>query len=131
MTEPETLQQVNRTFVRRGRRTLSYFSGCDYFRLASHPAVLKAAGDAMKNFGLNVSASRMTTGNHELYRALEKSLAEFFEVEDALLVSTGYAASQAIAQGLAGEFSHALADARAHAALLDAGKQLGCPVKIF
>ena len=42
MIEPEPLQQVSRTFVRLGKRKLSYFSGCDYFRLSSHPKVLAA-----------------------------------------------------------------------------------------
>ena len=42
MIEPEPLQQVRRTYVRLGGRTLSYFSGCDYFRMASHPEVLGA-----------------------------------------------------------------------------------------
>ena len=44
MTEPEPLQQVNRTYVVWSKRRLSYFSGCDYFRLASDPRVL--LGDA-------------------------------------------------------------------------------------
>lgn len=131
MTLPEPLQQVNRTWVRYQRRTLSYFSGCDYFRLASHPAVLQAAHDGLNKFGLNVSASRLTTGNHPLYPALEKALAKFFAAEDALLVSTGYLTSLATAQALAGEFSHALVDARAHSALLDAASLLGCPVVQF
>jgi len=131
MTESEPLQQINRTYVRQGRRTLSYFSGCDYFRLASHPAVLRAARDGLKKFGLNVSASRLTTGNHSIYPALEKELANFFDAEDALLLSTGYLTSFAVAQALAGEFSHALIDGRAHAALLDASTWLGCPVVKF
>ena len=131
MTTPEPLQQVNRTWVRYQGRTLSYFSGCDYFRLASHPAVLKAAQDGLKKFGLNVSASRMTTGNHPLYPALEKQLADFFDAEDALLVASGYATGLIVAQALAGEFSHALLGTRAHAALLDAANLLDCPVLKF
>ena len=131
MTEPEPLQQVDRTCVRQGRRTLDYFSGCDYFRLASHPAVLQAAHDGLKKFGLNVSASRMTTGNHAIYQLLEAELEKFFDAEDALVFAGGYVTSLAVAQALAGEFSHALVDARAHAALLDAAKLLGCPVMKF
>ncbi len=131
MTTPEPLQQINRTWVRYQRRTLSYFSGCDYFRLASHPAVLKAAHDGLNKFGLNVSASRLTTGNHSLYQALEKQLADFFDAEDALLVASGYGSSLVAAQALAGDFSHALVDARAHPALLDAANLLDCPVLRF
>ena len=131
MHEPEPLQQINRTWVRHRGRPLSYFSGCDYFRLASHPAVLKAAHNGLKKFGLNVSASRMTTGNHPVYPALEKQLADFFAAEDALLVASGYATNLIVAQALAGEFSHALLGTRTHASLLDAASLLDCPVLKF
>ncbi len=131
MTEPEPLQIVDRTYVRCGRRTLSFFSGCDYFRLSSHPAVLKAVGHGLKQFGLSVSASRTTTGNHEVYQRLEAQLANFFNAESALVVSSGYAAGQIVAQAMAGTFSHALIDERAHAALQDAALLLNCPLLRF
>jgi 7-keto-8-aminopelargonate synthetase-like enzyme len=128
---PPTLQQVDRTYVRHGQRRLSYFSGCDYFRLASHPAVIRAAEKGLNAFGLNVAASRMTTGNHRLYEELEARLSEFFGVESALLFSSGYASNLAVAQALAGTVSHALIDERAHASLADAAQWLGCPVLQF
>lgn len=131
MTEPEPLQQVERTRVLFRNRKLDYFAGCDYFRLASHPAVIRAAADGLKNFGLNVAASRMTTGNHELYRTLETELAKFFGAEDALVLAGGYVTSLAVAQALAGQFSHVLIDERAHPALFDAAQMLDCPVLKF
>src|ERR1700760_3498516 len=103
-----TLQQIDRTYVRFQGRKLSYFAGCDYFRLASHPAVLKAAADGLKKFGFKVAAPRKTTGNHELYEQLEKRLASFFGAETATLASNGYTPNLIAAQALAGEFSHAL-----------------------
>jgi glycine C-acetyltransferase/8-amino-7-oxononanoate synthase len=131
MTEPEPLQQIDRTWVRfRGRR-LSYFSGCDYFRLASHPQVLAALVAGAKQFSLSVAASRLTTGNHILYQRLEKVLAKFFRSEDAVLVSTGYLSDVIAAQALVRNFSHALIDERAHPALVDASRFLDCPVLQF
>ncbi len=128
MIEPDPLQQVNRTYVRVNGRTLSYFAGCDYFRLSSHPEVLRALSFAVNKFGLNVAASRLTTGNHELYGKLEKALAAFFSSETALLVPTGYLTNLVVAQALAGPFSHVLLDERSHPTLLDAAELLGCPV---
>ena len=127
----DPLQQIGRSRVRWRGRALVYFSGCDYFRMAEHPAVLKAAGDGLKKFGLNVAASRLTTGHHKLYDLLEGRLSGFFEAEDALLVSTGYLTGIVVAQALAGTFSHALVDARAHPALLDSAVQLDCPILKF
>jgi 8-amino-7-oxononanoate synthase len=131
MTISPTLQQVDRTYVRHQGRRLSYFAGCDYFRLASHPQVLKAAADGVKKFGLNVAASRLTTGNHELYELLEKSLTGFFGSESATLASNGYAPNLMVAQALAKQYSHALIDERAHGCLADAAQLLDCPVIKF
>jgi 7-keto-8-aminopelargonate synthetase-like enzyme len=129
--EPEPLQQVHRTFVRFGGRKLSYFAGCDYFRLASHPLVVKALETGATRYGLNVAASRLTTGNHFLYRQLEKALARFFAAPDALVMGSGYLTNLAAAQAFAGQFSHALLDAEAHPSLVDAARFLDCPVLRF
>jgi 7-keto-8-aminopelargonate synthetase-like enzyme len=128
MTEPEPLQQIDRTFVRFRGRKLSYFSGCDYFRLASHPDVIAALKEGLQKYGLNVAASRLTTGNHVLYQQLEEQLAAFFGAESALLVSGGYVTNLIVAQALAGSFSHAIVDEKAHPSLWDAAKLMDCPV---
>jgi 8-amino-7-oxononanoate synthase len=130
-TVPPPLQQVDRTYVRFKGRKISYFAGCDYFRLASHPKVLKAVQQGVSKYGLNVSASRLTTGNHELYGTLEKALAQFFGAESALLASNGYAPALMIAQACAGQYSHALIDERAHGCLVDAARLLDCPIIRF
>ena len=131
MPEAPSLQQVDRTYVRFNGRKLSYFSGCDYFRLASHPKVIAALQAGLKKYGLNVASSRVTTGNHKLYRELEKKLASFFHAEDAVVVSTGYLSNLVAAQALAGNFSHALVDERSHPSLGEAARFLECPIIQF
>ena len=127
----EPLQQIDRTHVLHRGRKLIYFAGCDYFRLASHPEILRAVHTGLDELGLNVAASRKTTGNHPIYDELENSLARFFRTETALLVSNGYVTNLAVAHALAGEFTHALIDERAHGSLLDAARILDCPVVLF
>jgi|ERR1043166_3843875 7-keto-8-aminopelargonate synthetase-like enzyme len=125
------LQQVDRTYVRFGRTRLSYFGGCDYFRLSTQPALRRALLTGLKKFGLTVAASRSTTGNHEIYERLESRLAQFFDAPAAVLLSSGYLGNLALAQALAGTFSHALIDDRAHPSLVDAAVFLDCPVIKF
>src|SRR5258706_6752587 len=127
MTLPPAPRQTRRTYVLNRGRTLSYFGGCDYFRLSSDPRVLKALTAGLKRHGLSVSSSRFTTGNHPIYEKLEKSLARFFGTESATLASNGYAPNLMAAQALAGRFSHALIDGRAHGSLLDPAPLLDCP----
>src|SRR5882757_6034785 len=98
MTVSTPLQQVDRTYVLHEGRKLSYFAGCDYFRLASHPQVLNAAVAGVRKFGLNVSASRRTTGNHKIYEQLEHDLAAFFGAESATLAANGYLPNLMVAQ---------------------------------
>ncbi|HSU56644.1 MAG TPA: aminotransferase class I/II-fold pyridoxal phosphate-dependent enzyme [Candidatus Dormibacteraeota bacterium] len=129
--EPQPLQQVDRTFVRIGKRKLSYFAGCDYFRMASDPRTLQALAAGLKKYGLSVAASRLTTGNHKIFRELEEALAKFFDAEDVLLTSGGYMTNFVVAQGLAGNFSHALIDERSHPSLGDAARFLDCPILKF
>ena len=131
MNEPEALVLVGLNEVRFRERTLIHFSGCDYFRLARNPQLAAAVISTLKHDGLNVAASRMTTGNHKIYAQLESALAGFFGSETAVLLPDGYFAPIAVAQALAGEFTHALIDEFAHGALLDAARMLDCPVRPF
>jgi 7-keto-8-aminopelargonate synthetase-like enzyme len=73
----------------------------------------------------------MTSGNHSLYEELEQKLARFFDAPDALLVGSGYVTNLVVAQAMAGNFSHALLDERAHVSLQDAARFLECPVMRF
>lgn len=122
MTLPEPLQQIDRTWVQWRGQTLAYFAGCDYFRMASHPEVLAAARNALDKYGLNVAASRWTTGNHILYDQLEGSIAEFFDSKSALLISNGYLTNTAVIQGLKNQITHLLIDERSHSSLSEAAK---------
>jgi 7-keto-8-aminopelargonate synthetase-like enzyme/uridine kinase len=131
MPEPAPLQQFARTQVRSNGRNLIYFAGCDYFRLSSHPQVIRALHEGARKYGLNVAASRLTTGNHLAYQELEQALAAFFKAPAALVTPDGYASNCVVAQALQGEFSLALIDERAHPSLQDAARFLQCPVRTF
>jgi len=127
----DELRQVDRTYVMWRKRRLSYFAGCDYFRLSSHPAVLQAVKEGLDRDGLNVAASRVTTGNHPLFRRLESALARFFGAPAALLTGNGYATNLIVVQALGGDFSHIFMDERAHLSLRDATRFFAGPVLEF
>jgi 7-keto-8-aminopelargonate synthetase-like enzyme len=92
---------------------------------------MAAVTEGVRRYGLNVAASRLTSGNHLLYQELERKLARFFGADAALLVSGGYATNLVVAQSLAGQFSHALLDERSHGSLRDAAQFLDCPILKF
>src|SRR5882672_8266921 len=101
---PEPMPFAGKNGVRFRNRTLLHFSGCDYFRLARDARLAAAAKKTLADTGLNVSASRLTTGNRTIYVQLEAALAKFFRAEAALIVADGYLAPLAAAQALAGQF---------------------------
>src|ERR1051325_687875 len=109
----EPVERLDATHIRWRKLTLTYFGGCDYHRLNRHPLVLRAAERAGRRWGLNVAASRMTTGNHPLYLELERALARFFRAESATLVAGGYVTNLIRAPAPPGAFNHAPADAPA------------------
>jgi glycine C-acetyltransferase/8-amino-7-oxononanoate synthase len=131
MIEPEPLQFRGRNEVLRGRRRLVYFSGCDYFRLARDPRIARAAIAALRRYGVNVAASRRTTGNHKIYALLERELEKFFAAESALVLPDGYFAPAVAAQALAAETTHVFVDEFGHGALQDAARMFGGRAKEF
>ena len=125
------LQQIDRTYVLWRGQKLSYFGGCDYFRLSSHPRILASIREGLQRYGLSVSASRVTTGNHPLYEELETRIADYFGFPKAVFVPSGYIANLIVAEALAGEFDVAYIDEKAHPSLQTAVRLLGCRVISF
>ncbi|MBT3842976.1 MAG: pyridoxal phosphate-dependent aminotransferase family protein, partial [Verrucomicrobia bacterium] len=128
MSLPEAIQPDGATHVRYRGSRLIYFGGCDYYRLAHHPKLLKAHAQATARDGLGTGASRMTTGNHPAHDKLETSLVKFFGSETATVVGDGYLANIALGQAANGRFDAAFIDEKAHMSLRDAAQFIGCPV---
>jgi len=107
-----------------GQRYLN-FSSNDYLGLAGHPALRKAVGRALDEYGTGSGASHLITGHTRAHAALEAELAEFTQRPRALLFSTGYMANLGVAGALLSRGDRVLADRLNHASLLDAGQLCG------
>jgi len=128
---PPALTPAGRTRVLwRGRR-MTYFAGCDYFRLSTHPDTIRAAIAASRTYGLSVGASRLTTGNSPLLVELEQELARFLLAPAALITPTGSSANACLGESLHGEFTHVLLEERSHPSLKDAVSGLGASILPF
>ncbi|MGH7090398.1 MAG: aminotransferase class I/II-fold pyridoxal phosphate-dependent enzyme, partial [Stellaceae bacterium] len=112
----ETAREDGIWVARGGRRLLS-FSCNDYLNLTRHPAVCEAARAAVARWGTGAGASRLVTGNHPLYRALEERLAQLKGTEAACVFGSGYLANAGIIPALAGRDDLVLLDELAHACL--------------
>jgi len=103
--------------VERGGRPLLSFSCNDYLGLTQHPALKAAAIRAIEQYGTGAGASRLVTGNHPLYPALESRLARWKGTAAACVFGSGYLANAGIAQALVGRDDLILIDELAHSSL--------------
>jgi 8-amino-7-oxononanoate synthase len=101
---------------RDGRRLLS-FSCNDYLNLSGHPAIIKAAVEAAERHGVGAGASRLVTGNHPLYEALESRLAKLKGTDAACVFGSGYLANTGIIPALVGPGDLLLVDELSHACI--------------
>ena len=134
MSLPPSIQPVDATHVRYRGRRLVYYGGCDYYRLARHPKLLKAHSTAAARDGLGTGASRMTTGNHPAHDALEGELKRFFGCQTATVIGDGYLANIALGQALGAcpkPFDAVFIDEHAHVSLRDAAEFIDCPVVTY
>jgi 8-amino-7-oxononanoate synthase len=74
----------------RKRRDFVSFANYDYAGLADDPRVRQAACDAIMSVGIGAGASRLVGGERAIHGALEKDLAAFLGVDDAITLVSGY-----------------------------------------
>ncbi len=67
------------------------FSSYNYLNLNGHPEVNQAAKTAIDDYGTSVSASRIVSGERPIHQELEQSIAETYEVDDAVVYVSGHA----------------------------------------
>jgi 8-amino-7-oxononanoate synthase len=91
----------------------------DYLGLAGHPALRRAACDAMERYGFGSGASRLVSGTSAVHQELEHKLARFKNTEAALLFNSGYAANTGIIPAVAGTGDVILSDSLNHASIID------------
>ena len=116
--------------TRQGRRLLS-FSCNDYLNLSQHPAVTEAAIAAIRTYGVGAGASRLVTGNHPLFSALEARLADLKGTDGACVFGSGYLANLGIISTLAGKTDLVLVDEYAHSCIWAGAEASGGTVATF
>ncbi len=72
-------------------RQLINFASYNYLGLSGHPQVNQAAHEAIETYGTSVSASRPVAGERPIHRALERALADLYQVDDAVVFVSGHA----------------------------------------
>jgi len=119
-----------------GKRVLNFCTN-NYLGLANHPRMKKAAKKAIEQWGVGPAAVRSIAGTQALHIQLEKRLAEFKGVEDALYVQSGFCANQAAIPTLVGQDRATgaqdaiFSDRLNHASIIDGARLSGAKIIVY
>ena len=96
------------------------FVSNDYLGLACDEALIQRIETSWQNYGpkqVGGTGSRLLSGNHDLYEALESLLQEVFQAEKVLVFNSGYQANQALIASIATRGERILYDELSHVCL--------------
>ncbi|MFE3757727.1 aminotransferase class I/II-fold pyridoxal phosphate-dependent enzyme [Nocardia tengchongensis] len=91
----------------------------NYLGLASHPEVIAGAKAAVDTYGTSLTGSRILNGTTVLHEQFEEELADWLQVESALVFTTGYQTNIGTISALVGPGDTVVSDSYAHASMLD------------
>jgi 8-amino-7-oxononanoate synthase len=88
-----------RTISVEGRPYVNFASN-DYLALRFHKALIERAAEWAKAYGVGSGASRLVTGNLDLFRPLEAKVAKLKRKQAALVMASGFQTNAAVLQAL-------------------------------
>ncbi|MFW9922601.1 MAG: aminotransferase class I/II-fold pyridoxal phosphate-dependent enzyme [Candidatus Thorarchaeota archaeon] len=91
----------------------------NYLGMTTHPKVKQAAKDAIDEFGVGSTGSRLLNGTMNIHTELERRLAEFLGTESAVIFSTGMQANLGTLSCFLGENDWVVSDEQNHASIID------------
>jgi len=113
-----------------GKQVLNFCAN-NYLGLANHPRLVKAASEAMQKFGVGPGAVRSIAGTLSLHVELEKRMAAFKRVQDAITFQSGFTANGATIPALVGKEDVIFSDELNHASIIDGSRLSGAKILRF
>ena len=93
------------------------FASQDYLSLSSHEGVKRVAAETLHRYGVHSAGSSALVGNTSHSVKLERRIADFLGVSEAVLYPTGWAAGYGIIRGLVRSSDHIVMDMLSHTCL--------------
>ncbi|MEE8339861.1 MAG: aminotransferase class I/II-fold pyridoxal phosphate-dependent enzyme [Xanthomonadales bacterium] len=113
-----------------GRRTILAGTN-NYLGLTFDPTCVEAGKKAIDEQGTGTTGSRMANGSFAAHTALERALADFYQLPYGMVFSTGYAANLGTLTALVKSGDTVLLDADCHASLYDGCQMSGASLFRF
>lgn len=101
-----------------GRETI-LLGTYNYMGMTFDPDVIAAGTQALADFGSGTTGSRVLNGTYQGHKECEDALREFYDMEHAMVFSTGYQANLGIISTVAGKGDYVVLDIDSHASIWD------------
>lgn len=95
------------------------FCANNYLGLSSHPRITEAARRTIATHGYGMSSVRFICGTQDLHRSLERKIADFLGMDDAILYAAAFDANGGIFEPLFGPDDAIISDQLNHASIID------------
>lgn len=101
-----------------GRKVINFCAN-NYLGLADNHELIRAAKDAMDARGYGMSSVRFICGTQDIHKDLEKKIAEFYGMDDAILYAACFDANGGVFEPLFSEQDAIISDSLNHASIID------------
>lgn len=101
-----------------GRRVLNLCAN-NYLGLANHPALIHAAKESYEHYGFGLASVRFICGTQTIHKQLERELAAFLGMEDAILYPSCFDANGGLFETLLNQDDAIISDSLNHASIID------------
>ena len=95
------------------------FCANNYLGLSSHAEVIKAAHGAIDSHGFGLSSVRFICGTQDIHKELERKIADFLGMEDAILYAAAFDANGGLFEPLLSAEDAIISDELNHASIID------------
>ncbi len=97
-----------------GGKQLISFASYNYLGMSGDPFVSQSVIDAVTKYGTSVSASRLVSGEKDIHRTLETSIARWIGVDDSVVLVGGHSTNETVIGHIVGQQDLILHDALSH-----------------
>ncbi|RJL19797.1 glycine C-acetyltransferase [Pectobacterium polaris] len=95
------------------------FCANNYLGLADSPELIAAAKAGLDSYGFGMASVRFICGTQDIHKELERKLADFLGMDDAILYSSCFDANGGLFETLMGPEDAIISDALNHASIID------------
>jgi len=95
------------------------FCANNYLGLSSNPEVIQAAKDTIDTHGFGLSSVRFICGTQDIHKQLERKIADFLGMEDAILYAAAFDANGGLFEPILGKEDAIISDSLNHASIID------------